>query len=382
MNNLNLYGEIGYDIKAADVASALSSMNQAEPLQVNLFSAGGAYFEGMAIRSLIEAYQGEKTVLIQGLAASMATYIMLAADKIEAIEGSYIMIHNPSGGSFGDFRDMEKNADRLKSMQLDMATAYSKKMKCDTEKAVEMMNAETWMSANEALEIGLIDGIKQGELLNVAAVAKLNDSFLNESTPEPIRAMFNNKKDNTQMKADLIKALALDETAEDSAILSKVVALSGSLEQIKAQLVEKDELVKAMADKADSIQAELDGFKTEKMAFEAEKLVSSLVKEADLEVSAAIEEKLIARAKAYQVDNDEMRLEDMKMLIKAYGVKRGSTGEAKSDSRASFADKAKYDEQLNTKIDEIIVAKGYDPVRDFAKAKQEAEKQLKHIGDK
>lgn len=380
MNKLNLYGEIGYEVTLGYVTEQLSAMDRTQPLQINIFSPGGAYFEGLAIKSALDSYEGEKTVLIEGLAASMATYIMLTASTIKAVEGSFIMIHNPMGGSSGDYRVMEKNAEKLKKLQSDMADAYSNRMSCDKMTAEKMMDEETWMTATEAVQYGLIDAVQSGELKAVA----LADKFITKNTPDAIRAMSNNnEKTITQMKAELIKALALDESAEDSAILSQVVALSDSLASVKAELSEKSDMVKAMSDKVDTLQAELDSFQADKMQFEAEKMVSDMVKAADMTVSKEVETKLIARAKAYQADQDEMRLEDMKMMVKSYGVKANATADkAKSDERASFKGEQEFVELLNMKIDEIIQAKGYDPVRDFAKAKTEAEEQLKNIGDK
>lgn len=380
MNKLNLYGEIGKEVTLSYVAEQLSKMDDSYPLQINMFSPGGAYFEGLAIKSALDNYKGEKTVIIEGLAASMATYIMLTASTIIAVDGSFIMIHNPMGGSSGDYRVMEKNAEKLKKLQSDMSDAYSARMKCDKPTTEKMMDNETWMTASEAVELGLIDAIQSGELKAVA----LADKFITKNTPDAIRAMLNNnEKQITQMKAELIKALALDEKAEDSAILNKVVALSDSLTSVKAELSEKNDMVKAMSDKVDTLQAELDGFQAEKMQFEAEKMVSDMVKAADMTVSKEVETKLIARAKAYQADKDEMRLEDMKMMVKSYGVKaNANTDKPKSDERASFKGEQEFSELLTMKIDEIIEAKGYDPVRDFAKAKEEAEKQLKNIGDK
>jgi ATP-dependent Clp protease, protease subunit len=380
MNKLNLYGEIGYEVTLGYVAEQLSAMDRTQPLQINIFSPGGAYFEGLAIKSALDSYEGEKTVLIEGLAASMATYIMLTASTIKAVEGSFIMIHNPMGGSSGDYRVMEKNAEKLKKLQSDMADAYSARMKCDKMTAEKMMDEETWMTATEAVQYGLIDAVQSGELKAVA----LADKFITKNTPDAIRAMSNNnEKTITQMKAELIKALALDESAEDSAILNQVVALSDSLSSVKAELSEKSDMVKAMSDKVDTLQAELDGFQAEKMQFDAEKMVSDMVKAADMTVSKEVETKLIARAKAYQADQDEMRLEDMKMMVKSYGVKANATvDKAKSDERSSFKGEQEFIELLNMKIDEIIQVKGYDPVRDFAKAKTEAEEQLKNIGDK
>ena len=380
MNKLNLYGEIGYEVTLGYVDEQLSAMDRTQPLQINIFSPGGAYFEGLAIKSALDSYEGEKTVLIEGLAASMATYIMLTASTIKAVEGSFIMIHNPMGGSSGDYRVMEKNAEKLKKLQSDMADAYSARMKCDKMTAEKIMDEETWMTATEAVQYGLIDAVQSGELKAVA----LADKFITKNTPDAIRAMSNNnEKTITQMKAELIKALALDESAEDSAILNQVVALSDSLSSVKAELSEKSDMVKAMSDKVDTLQAELDGFQAEKMQFDAEKMVSDMVKAADMTVSKEVETKLIARAKAYQADQDEMRLEDMKMMVKSYGVKANATvDKAKSDERSSFKGEQEFIELLNMKIDEIIQVKGYDPVRDFAKAKTEAEEQLKNIGDK
>src|SRR5690606_25812104 len=97
-------------------------------------------------------YKGKKTAKIIGLAASMASYIPLAADKVIIEENAVYMIHNVWSVSAGDHNEMRKNADVLEGLTGLLADAYSKKTKIDKKDILKMMNNETWVFGSEIIE--------------------------------------------------------------------------------------------------------------------------------------------------------------------------------------------------------------------------------------
>jgi len=127
------------------------------PVQFNINSPGGFVVDGLAIFNEIKNYSGEKTARIIGLAASMASIIPLACDKVVAENNAIYMIHNPLNCACGDYQAMQENADFLKRMALHLQTEYIGKTGKDQKQIGEWMDEETWFFGGEILEAGFID---------------------------------------------------------------------------------------------------------------------------------------------------------------------------------------------------------------------------------
>jgi len=130
-----------------------------KPVVFLVNSPGGFVFEGIEIFNLIRAYQGKTEARITGIAASMGSYIVLAADKVSAYENAIFMIHNALAITAGNHNDMRKTANTLEQLSNILAKAYAKKTGKELAAVKELMDDETYLFGNEILSEGFIDEI-------------------------------------------------------------------------------------------------------------------------------------------------------------------------------------------------------------------------------
>tara|TARA_R110000764_G_scaffold129866_2_gene217615 strand:+ start:1133 stop:2128 length:996 start_codon:yes stop_codon:yes gene_type:complete len=162
-----LFNDIGtFGITAQNFIDEIKEYEDTE-LNIHINSLGGEVFEGMAIYSIIQRRKAKTTVYIEGIAASIASVIALAADEVIMSENSLLMIHNAWGGTQGEAKDMRKQAEILDKITNEIAEVYVKKSGIPYNEVIRMMDEETWLTAEEAVALGLVDSIS--EPIKVAA---------------------------------------------------------------------------------------------------------------------------------------------------------------------------------------------------------------------
>lgn len=129
------------------------------PVTIWINSPGGDCIAASQIYSMLMDYKGEITVKIDGIAASAASVIAMAGTKVLMSPTALMMIHNPSTSAFGDHRDMAKAIDLLDEVKESIINAYEIKTGNSRTVLGHMMDQETWMNANKAIELGFADGI-------------------------------------------------------------------------------------------------------------------------------------------------------------------------------------------------------------------------------
>lgn len=131
------------------------------PLTLRINSSGGSVFAAHAIHNLIKSYAGPVTAVIDGIAASAATIIALAAGKVVMPSNSMMMIHDPMIGLNGyhNEEDLEDYLNALKKIKESIVSAYLGRSKLSAEALSKMMKASTWLSAKECLDMGFADEI-------------------------------------------------------------------------------------------------------------------------------------------------------------------------------------------------------------------------------
>ena len=170
-----IYEMIGEDfwtgggITAKNFQKELSEI-KASQIDLHINSPGGDVFDGIAIYNLIKQHPAKVTSYIDGLAASIASVIALAGDQIYMAENALFMIHNPYGMAFGEAADMRKMADLLDTVRGSIVKAYVSKTDKPDAEIFPLMDAETWMTADEAVEFGFVDEVT--EKMDMAACAK------------------------------------------------------------------------------------------------------------------------------------------------------------------------------------------------------------------
>lgn len=184
-----LYGEIGeYDpVNSGDIARELIEAEaQSSHIDVRINSIGGDIFTGIAIFNAFRQSAADITIYIDGIAASMGSVIAACGKPVKMSRYARLMVHSPSGGSYGNAREMEEMIGMLKSLEdtlCDIYAARCKKTK-DEIRAEWFDGKDHWFTAQQALELGLVDEIYDAEPVP------------EDSTPEQVYKIFNNRLKN------------------------------------------------------------------------------------------------------------------------------------------------------------------------------------------
>ena len=161
---LILYGSIGSDEYWDDISDKafkqdIENLGDVENITLHINSPGGSVFSAVAIANTLKNHKAKITANIDGLAASAATIITSACDTVKMPKNALFMIHNPITFAYGNNQDMQKTLEMLNKVKNSIIETYLNKAKTDKETLSELMDNETWMSAEEAKEYGFIDEI-------------------------------------------------------------------------------------------------------------------------------------------------------------------------------------------------------------------------------
>ena len=219
---LMLYGDIaesfwGDTISAKEVTEYLADLD-VENINVYINSNGGVVDTAIAINNALRRHKAKVTVNIDGIAASAATLITCAGDTVRMPKNALFMIHNPSTIAMGDSEEMRKKADVLEKYKNSITETYLQKVNIDKEKLSELMDSESWLSAEEALKYGFIDEIIENTDIQVVENKVISNNmvfnmaeFKNFNVDKNIK---NNGKGSGKMTKDEIKAQFPDIYAE------------------------------------------------------------------------------------------------------------------------------------------------------------------------
>ncbi|GMG96847.1 head maturation protease, ClpP-related [Tepidimicrobium xylanilyticum] len=202
-----IYEWFGIEATSPNSVSKVIDEANGEDLEVEINSGGGSIFAGSEIYTILKDYKGHVTVKIVGLAASAASVIAMAGNKVMMSPTAQMMIHNVSTYTSGDYRDMEHSAEVLKSANNTIANAYRLKTGKTQEELLKLMDNETWMTAQKAKELGFIDEIMFDEEQQLIA----NHGYSGLLPPEVINKMRNmlknpNDKNNSDIFMQKIKS--------------------------------------------------------------------------------------------------------------------------------------------------------------------------------
>ena len=179
---LVLYGLVGevWDMEyftPRDVLDALVFLKGDFTCRLN--SGGGIAMDGLAIYNALKMHDGKVTIFVDGNASSAASLIAMAGDKVIMNQGALMMIHDPSGVSFGNAGDMARDAEALDKMAEQFAAIYAAKAKIKVSEARDIMKTETWYTAEEAVAAGFADEVAAAP----AATASVFDYRLYRKSP-------------------------------------------------------------------------------------------------------------------------------------------------------------------------------------------------------
>lgn len=197
-----IYDWFGIDATSPKkVQDQLSNFKNNEDLEVEINSGGGSVFAGSEIYTILKDYKGNVIVKIVGLAASAASVIAMAGDKVLISPVGQLMIHNASGCFGGDYRDMEKGAEILKNVNATISNAYKIKTGLSSEELLEMMNKETWLTPQKALDNKFVDEIMFTD--GVKLIASINNGMLPQEVINKMRDKLKNELPQENINNDL-----------------------------------------------------------------------------------------------------------------------------------------------------------------------------------
>ncbi len=188
-----LYGDIGdhYDVQSGHVAKELIEAEKVNRrVNVRINSNGGEVYCGIAIYNALKNSKADVHIYVDGIAASMASVIALCGKPIKMSKYARLMLHSVSGGCYGNKKDMQKCIEEIESLEDSLGDIYATRlgMTKDEVKAAYFDGEDHWLTADEALRLGFIDGIYDAEPVP------------EDSTPEQIYTLFNNRLVEPQNK--------------------------------------------------------------------------------------------------------------------------------------------------------------------------------------
>ena len=173
----------------ANVKDILNALEDGEDVTVIINSGGGDVVSGQEIYSILKGVKNHVTVDVQSMAASAASMIAMAGDTVRMSPVALLMIHNASTCTSGDFRDMQHTAEVLQTVNAAIMEAYSRKTNLTYDELQDMMDKETWLTANQCVERGFADEIIKDEkpaIITNAMVGKLSltDDMISKAKAE------------------------------------------------------------------------------------------------------------------------------------------------------------------------------------------------------
>lgn len=179
---LSIFDDIGaYGVSAKSFLNDLRTVTTDE-VDVEINSPGGDVFAGLAIYNGLRASGKKINVKVLGLAASAASLVAMAGDTIEMPENAFMMVHNPWGFAMGGADEMRNTADVLDKIGTGLVSTYAKRTGKTDQEITALLDAETWMTAQEAVDAGFAT--------SVTAALAVKASYSEDRLPENVRLAF------------------------------------------------------------------------------------------------------------------------------------------------------------------------------------------------
>lgn len=181
-----IYDEIGwFGVEAGAFAKDLAEI-KADTIHIRINSPGGNVFDGTAIANAIKASKAKIIIHIDGIAASISSIIALAGDEVYMADNAFFMFHEAWSITIGNADNLRDEADLLDKIDGALANTYVQKTGKGEKEIKKLMRAETWLTAEEALEMGMIDKIETNEK-DEKAKATLFDLSVFANVPDQLK---------------------------------------------------------------------------------------------------------------------------------------------------------------------------------------------------
>lgn len=249
-----LYGDIGdhWDVQSARVArELLEAGKEGRRVNVRINSNGGEVYCGIAIYNALKNSKADVHIYVDGIAASMASVIALCGKPVEMSRYARLMLHSVSGGCYGNKKDMQKCIEEIESLEDSLGDIYAARLGLTKEevKAAYFDGEDHWLTADEALRLGFIDGIYDAEPVPA------------DSTPEQIYALFNNRLTKPQNLSnmdleELRKQPSFKDCKNEQEVIAKANAYAQEAARASQLAKDKDMLEKRVKEFEDKAEAD------------------------------------------------------------------------------------------------------------------------------
>jgi ATP-dependent protease ClpP protease subunit len=277
---LLLYGDIssetwwGDEITPQQFANDLSAQG-GKDINVRINSPGGDVFAAHTIFNLLQSYTGKVTVYVDGLAASAATIIMLAGQKCIMPSNSVMMIHNPAVGLCGYYAadDMVKMSNDLGIIKQSIMNAYKTKCKLDDDQLSQLMDDETWLTADLAKQYGFADEIE--DQATTDELGNYHGGYIKvELSPEEYQKQYEFDAKQQAIENGDYEALMGDGSAEKEKVQAMLDAVTNKYDpeetgKEKKKKHEKSEIADEAGDYAEMIKQAADAYGVDRNLFAA-----------------------------------------------------------------------------------------------------------------
>ncbi len=266
-----IFDEIGtFGLTAQSFIEEIKSYKDT-PMSLHINCVGGDVFEGMAIYNVLKKRTARTTVYIEGIAASMGSVIALAGDEVVMAENSLFMIHNAWGGAMGEATEIRKTAALLDKISGEIADIYTKKTNLPYNRVKEMMDEETWLSADEAFNLGFIDSIS--DAIKVAAKYdvskfknitdkeiqnKLSVNLKSKKMTEELKNWFNAKVEEIITKVKASNESETEDVKEVEVMMADEKEVSEKLTGFEAKITELDSFVAELVGEKETLTQEVE----------------------------------------------------------------------------------------------------------------------------
>lgn len=251
-----LYGDIDeWCVSAENVVRELSALEQTgKKIMVRINSCGGSVFEGIAIYNAIKNSKADITIYVDGIAASMASVVALCGKPVYMSQYAQLMMHCVSSTVIGNTKDVERQLEVMKQLENTIVKMYASKTGIAEEKIREMWmdGTDHWMTAQQAKDVGIIDGIYDAENPNGI------DATNADAVYKYVTNRFISKQNKREMIDKLKKMPKFANCATDEELMAKITEVmnkASECDELKSKIAElektaKEAEIKAILDKA------------------------------------------------------------------------------------------------------------------------------------
>lgn len=249
-----MYGQIWGGDGQYIVADLKRYLKGKKNATIHIHSPGGSVFDGNLIYNELRKFKGELTFVIDGIAASMATVIISAADKIKMAENAWLMFHAPWGDMRGNAKELRQHLVVLEKTEQQLTKIYAKKMGKTIEEAESLMDGDNWMSSDMALDEGFIDEIVDPiiddadiEAYTNFKIAACLENFEDDETlkskyfaqPNPTqKSKSKNQNKSMKLNAKSLEVLGLKDEPSDEQVNAAIETINARNTELENRLKE------------------------------------------------------------------------------------------------------------------------------------------------